>query len=410
MTTNPPPEPERGAEPTPVYHCPYDHAQFGIHLHEVPPGKWREFSVESTKELPVTTTLNPTRPTLRAPFPYFGGKRSAAERVWSLLGDPGGYTEPFAGSIGVLLGRPPLPGRRVETINDVDGWVVNAWRAIQLAPDLVARAAYGPVTEVDLNARLAWLQERRDGLLGWLEGNPEAFDPKAAGWWVYVLSNSIADPFLPGRWQVLDQHLVDTRIHPHPHPDRSRGVNRKLPHLGSAGKGINRQLGGETHSGLDALTGYLGALAERIGRVRITCGDWRRVLSPAVLAATAGGDGSRGIFLDPPYADSPGLYPGSTTTTGSDTMTGSDTTTGSDSTAVEVQEWCLSAPPHLRIVLAGYDSDHTVLESHGWRVSQGLPGRGSGYSTNPDAGRRERLWSSPACLDPAQETLFEMST
>ena len=69
------------------------------------------------------------------------------------------------------------------------------------------------------------------------------------------------------------------------------------------------------------------------------------------------------------YATSPDLYP--------------DTDTG---TAAEVQQWCLEAPAHLRIVLAGYDGDHTVLEAHGWRVTQGLPGRGSGYSTNPGAG------------------------
>ena len=72
--------------------------------------------------------------TLVAPFPYFGGKRRAAEIVWRALGDPGGYVEPFAGSAAVLLARPPMSGRRVETINDADGWLVNAWRAIQLAP------------------------------------------------------------------------------------------------------------------------------------------------------------------------------------------------------------------------------------------------------------------------------------
>jgi len=40
--------------------------------------------------------------------------------------------EPFAGSAAVLLARPPYRGRRVETLNDADGWLVNAWRSIQL--------------------------------------------------------------------------------------------------------------------------------------------------------------------------------------------------------------------------------------------------------------------------------------
>ena len=100
---------------------------------------------------------------LRAPFPYFGGKRRAAATIWAALGDPGGYVEPFAGSAATLLARPGWPdhGRRVETINDFDGWLINAWRSIQLSPGEVAAAAAGPGSEVDYHARHAWLQARR---------------------------------------------------------------------------------------------------------------------------------------------------------------------------------------------------------------------------------------------------------
>ena len=79
--------------------------------------------------------------TLAAPFPYFGGKRRAASIIWSELGDPSGFVEPFAGSAAVLLARPAFEGRRVETINDADGWLVNTWRAIRLAPAEVAAHA-----------------------------------------------------------------------------------------------------------------------------------------------------------------------------------------------------------------------------------------------------------------------------
>ena len=61
--------------------------------------------------------------TLAAPFPYFGGKRRAAPAIWRALGDPSGYVEPFAGSAAVLLARPEFKGRRVETINDADGYL-----------------------------------------------------------------------------------------------------------------------------------------------------------------------------------------------------------------------------------------------------------------------------------------------
>jgi hypothetical protein len=102
--------------------------------------------------------------TLTAPFPYFGGKRRAAQLVWDALGDPGGYVEPFCGSAAVLLARPRFTGRRVETLNDADGWLVNTWRAIQHAPDQVATHAHGPVTEIDYHARLAFLQPRQSGV------------------------------------------------------------------------------------------------------------------------------------------------------------------------------------------------------------------------------------------------------
>jgi hypothetical protein len=174
--------------------------------------------------------------TIAAPFPYFGGKRRAAPRIWQALGDPAGYVEPFAGSAAVLLGRPSFAGRRVETLNDADGWLVNTWRAIQLSPAEVAHHAWGPVAEIDYHARLAWLQQRRTpDLVAWLEGDPEAHDPKAAGWWLYVVACGIGDPFGPGPWRVVDGHLRKAG-------NAGRGVNRKLPHLGDAGQGVNREL------------------------------------------------------------------------------------------------------------------------------------------------------------------------
>lgn len=45
-------------------------------------------------------------PDLRAPFPWFGGKRRVAAQVWEALGAVDNYVEPFAGSLAVLLERP----------------------------------------------------------------------------------------------------------------------------------------------------------------------------------------------------------------------------------------------------------------------------------------------------------------
>ena len=313
---------------------------------------------------------------LRAPFPYFGGKRRAAPLIWNALGDPGGYVEPFAGSAAVLLARPAVKGRRVETINDADGWLVNMWRAIQQSPEEVAMHAAGPVTEIDYHARLAWLHERRGAwLIPWLEGDPENHDAKAAGWWLYVMACGIADPFGGGPWRVIDGRLVDTRKLPHL-GNPGQGVNRELPHLGNPGQG---------------LIDYMRRLAARLARVRITCGSWERVLTPAVVRAKTGGDGGIGILLDPPYSTSGHLY-----------------AHGDDDGALpaDVRSWCLTAPEHYRIALCGYDGEHAELEQHGWRVVEGKSGGGAGYSTDGTAGHRERLWLSPACIGTEQEVLF----
>ena len=325
---------------------------------------------------------------LAAPFPYFGGKRRAAPRIWQALGDPSGYVEPFAGSAAVLLARPAFTGRRVETLNDADGWLVNCWRAIQLNPDAVAAAAWGPVAEIDYHARLAWLQQRRTpDLVAWLEGDPEAHDAKAAGWWLYVLACGIGDPFGPGPWRVVDGHLRKAG-------NAGRGVNRELPHLGNAGRGVNRGLPhlGDAGQGVSReadLQSYMQALAVRLQRVRITCGSWERVMTQRIICGNYQWKNCA-VFLDPPYATSGDLYAES-----------------SEGIAEAVREWCLTAPRELRIILCGYDTEHDALLAHGWSVTEGKSGRGAGYSVNPANGRRERLWLSPACIGTQQRSLLE---
>jgi hypothetical protein len=319
---------------------------------------------------------------IAAPFPYFGGKRRAAPRIWQALGDPAGYVEPFAGSAAVLLARPTFTGRRVETLNDADGWLVNTWRAIQLSPAEVAQHAWGPVTEIDYHARLAWLQQRRTpDLVAWMEGDPEAHDAKAAGWWLYVVACGIGNPFGPGPWRVVGGHL---RKLPHL-GDAGRGVNRKLPHLGNAGQGVNRGLPHLGDAGRGQLESYMAQLADRLRRVRITCGSWQRVVKPSVTRSGTGGDGTRAIFLDPPYATSGDLYAHVDADVG-----------------LAVRDWCVRAPRELRVILCGYDTEHDALLAHGWTVTEGKAGGGAGYSTNSANGRRERLWLSPACIGTTQ--------
>jgi hypothetical protein len=152
---------------------------------------------------------------LKAPFPSIGGKSRAVDLVWPHLGPVRNYIEPFCRSAAMLLGRPTLAG--VETLNDLDPFIANFWRAVQADPERVAGYADWPVSEVDMHARHRWLMgiewpepfvpERccRTGLLreAYLAGfrfdhptyhsawrarmltDPDYYDAKIAGWWVW---------------------------------------------------------------------------------------------------------------------------------------------------------------------------------------------------------------------------------
>ncbi len=120
-----------------------------------------------------------------------------------------------------------------------------------------------------------------------------------------------------------------------------------------------------------------------------TCGSWERVVKPSVTRSGTGGDGSRAIFLDPPYATSGDLYAHVDV-----------------DVALAVRQWCTTAPREQRIILCGYDAEHDDLLAHGWTVTEGKAGRGAGYSANGLNGRRERLWLSPACIGSEQPDLF----
>jgi len=145
---------------------------------------------------------------LKAPFPYYGGKSKVSQLVWQRFGDVKNYVEPFAGSMAVLLGRPSVDYDRLpkETVNDKDGFISNFWRAVQAAPDEVAQWADWPPNENDLHARHSWLVQQADGLTARLEGNPDYYDAKIAGWWVWGIALWIGSGWCSGNgpWQQVD--------------------------------------------------------------------------------------------------------------------------------------------------------------------------------------------------------------
>jgi hypothetical protein len=325
---------------------------------------------------------------LKAPFPWFGGKSRAAEIIWSRLGDTPNYVEPFAGSLAVLLGRPHEP--RTETVNDLDCYLTNFWRAIAMSPDATAEAADWPVNEADLLARHRWLLGQVD-LSDRLKADPHFHDPKIAGFWVWGLCSWI------GSGWCVNEGKASPRI---PHlGDAGRGINRKLPYLGDAGRGINRKLPylGDAGRGINrklphlgdagrGIADYFSVLSNRLRKVRVACGEWDRVLGDACTIK----HGLTAIVLDPPYSAD---------------MHSVKYSADSD-ISPQVREWAVANGnnPLMRICLCGYEGEHAMpsdWECVPWRAQGGFGNRSEGLGR--ENAHKERLWFSPHCIKPEME-------
>lgn len=105
---------------------------------------------------------------MKPPMPYFGGKTRLAGQIAALLPEHEHYIEPFAGSLAVLLAKPPS---EMETVNDLDGKLMTFWRVLRDRPAELARvcaltphsrgeyeAAIGSDSEDDLDlSRQVWI-------------------------------------------------------------------------------------------------------------------------------------------------------------------------------------------------------------------------------------------------------------
>ena len=358
---------------------------------------------------------------LKAPFPYFGGKSRIAAAVWERFGTVQNYVEPFFGSGAVLLGC-PWPGH-TETVNDADGLLANFWRALRADPDAVAEHADYPVSELDLHARHRWLVAQRADVERLL-ADPEWYDPKAAGWWVWGISQWIGTGWCPqspagiadvgelprqlphvgnagmGVHRATNAHAGGALVLPHKRPivagtggrtHRGLGVHRaslsrQLPELGgnsgATGRGIHRETIQETPG---ALYAYFEKLQARLRRVRVCCGDFARVLGPSVTYR----HGLTAVLLDPPYAD------------GEHAVSYS----GGNGSWARACRWCEENGdnPLLRIALCGYADTWQAPAgwvAMPWKAHGGYGSQGEGRGRENAA--REVVWFSPACLNPAE--------
>lgn len=298
------------------------------------------------------------------PFPWFGGKSRAAEIVWSRFGNIEHYIEPFAGSLAVLLNKPKSISCK-ETVNDLDAFIANFWRASAANPEAVAKFADWPINEADMHSRHKWLLSRRAFRRKLLD-DPTYYDAKIAGWWVWGIALWIGSGW-------CDPNSLGA------------GVGKR-PHLTNDGQGIHRKTG-EKRIDLLAPRGvgrvtlpvnqYMRSLSLRLRRTRVCCGDWRRILTPNVTSQLCG------IMLDPPYTKEVrgmGIYGPS----------------DSPTVAKDVVQWAIENGdrPNLRIAVCGIQGEHKFPAS--WKCDRWSAPQG--YTSASKAPNKEVIWFSPHCL------------
>jgi hypothetical protein len=292
----------------------------------------------------------------KAPFIYFGGKSSVTDIVWSRLGRPKQYLEPFAGSAVMLLASEPAS---LEVIGDANGFITNFWRCVKYRPAAVADWADYPVSHIDQGARHGWLLAQRDRLGAELQDPDWPGDAKVAGWWLWGINAWIGGGWCDWwRTRPLKSPLGQV-----PHVgDAGQGIQAlgQVPHVGDAGREYM------TSSGYVA-DHWLRALSSRLERVRVIHGAWARCLNHHY------GADNTAVFLDPPYK-------------------AFETEYGCPGVASEVESWARDNS-NLRIALCGHAGDYDLPDWEQVTWSRCQSTYGSSKTTD-----FEVIWFSPACI------------
>ncbi|MBF0530562.1 MAG: DNA adenine methylase, partial [Deltaproteobacteria bacterium] len=263
--------------------------------------------------------------------------------------------EPFFGSGAVLFMRPHRP--KYETINDKDGFISNLFRAIKYNPEAVAEHIDWPINENDLYARNKYLISKKESLREQVEADPEYYDAKIAGWWIWGRCLWIGDDFCL-------------------HAFRGRPRLRKSGLLCA-------------QSPIEILRLY----QHRLINVRVISGCWNRICGNTPTIHTAS---PIGIFFDPPYSsrDRHVHY-----------------IQDDFNVAKNARDWAIEkgADSRFRIAFCGYDGEFETPWPEGWLEFKWKTKGGYANRSNKQGKlnkERERIWFSPYCIKP-EEKLFE---
>jgi len=299
---------------------------------------------------------------LRSPFQWFGSKRTVCSEIWARLGNPDVFIDPFFGSGTVLLNRPQEGN--LEVVNDADSLLCNAFRAITYAPEETAKHATWPASECDIVSRHKWIMSEGRKRTERLKEDPFAYDVQTAGFWLYALSAYVGGGFCDGK-----SHL---------------NQEAKIPSMSSMG--VHR---GELDGDVEKMTEYFKKLSWRLRNVKIACGDWSRLVTPAVTIQ----HGIVGALIDPPYL---GLehsiqYSGDLANAAA-----------IEHVALKARKWAIEAGmnPQFRVAYCGYKGLEFPKdwEEFEWKAGGGYGNQGEGRGR--ENANRERIWFSPGCLKP----------
>jgi hypothetical protein len=334
---------------------------------------------------------------------------------------------------------------------------------VQHAPEQVAEHADWPVNEADLHARHRWLVAQVD-FRERMRREPDFYDAKVAGWWVWGLSQWIGSgwcsqpaweeqeaagakktlgihtaeyskrPMLdkPGRGvhQLGSRALQDERLHqlranmdwerrPHLgtgnglHAKRARNLNiasgwEKRPALGRGGRGVQARQVREQLPDLSGDSGAAGRGVHASGR-RGGVYDWMEALRIRLrYVRVCCGDWSR--VLGPSVTERVGVTGILLDPPYSSEADRDPSLYAEEDLAVahHVREWAIAngENPRLRIALCGYEGEHDMPTS--WRcVAWKAPGGYAAAAGNTANANRERIWLSPHCLSQRQPSLLD---
>lgn len=317
----------------------------------------------------------------------------------------------------MLLAAPRIAPR--EVVADKNGLIINAWRALKYDPEQVAYWADMPTNHWELHSvhywMIQWIVDNKDEI--W--HNPDFFDAKAAGRWLYGVSNWIGSNFGDETNMKKDKspkeesrpNVISRGVQMHQKPNRdirptlcSRGVQIQrtpdsIPWASTTtvgGRGVmtsRRNVPGSQgeifYGDGSRLVGWFTAIQQRLANVYVLNRDWQSAVTPAVLGLKKK-NAKVAILMDPPYK----------TQIRNKDLYASDIDGTSDKVAEESYEWALQYGERYRICYAMHASDFPTPK--GWISYE------KSFGAHRDAKNRvqDQIIFSPACLEDDQMALF----